>query len=250
MNPSMRMLRLILQIFVFGTIGFFVLQGYGKWLSDTGVFQIQKIEICGNEFISDQEIYEMTGVTEKNSIWQVDLTVAEENIRKNRLVEEVIVHRMLPDILEIRIQEKQALALLRVDGHLFAIDRTGFILPSKPGKMYNMPVLSGRFTGPVQIGADIHATPVVEGLDFISQVLQDRPELYNEISEVVTGDKKSLCVYLSREGVPVYLGDSDHLLKIRSLDALIRESHTAFSMKNVRYIDLRYQGQVILGMRT
>ncbi|NQT23734.1 FtsQ-type POTRA domain-containing protein [candidate division KSB1 bacterium] len=246
----MRILRLTLQVFVIGAIGFFVLRGYKHWISDSGLFQIRKIEIRGNEFISDQEICEMVGMTSEANVWQVDLVAAEKNIRRNRLVEEVFIHRLLPDILEVRVQEKQAVALLKVDENLFAIDPTGFILPSKPGKMYNMPILSGKFTGPVQIGSDIHSTPVVEGLHFLNEVLQDRSKMYNEISEVVVNTDQSLHVYLSREGVPVYLGNSDHLLKIRSLEALIREAGSTYSMKSLRYVDLRYKGQVILGMRT
>jgi len=246
----MRILKTALQILVIGAIGFLILNGYRSWLSRSDSFLISKIEIRGNDFLSDDEICELAGVSCENNTWRIDLIKAEDNIRKNRLVEQVLIHRMLPDILEIRIQEKQALALLKVDDALYAIDPEGYILPSKPGKMYNMPILSGQFTGPVRVGSDIHATPVVTGLNFIHQVLEDRPGMYNEISEVVTDRESSLHLYLTREGIPVYMGDSDHLLKIRSLEALIRQSGSSLSMKNVRYVDLRYKGQVILGMRT
>jgi len=246
----MQILKRTLQIFIIGAVGFFILKGYRNWLSDSDSFRIRKIEIRGNDFLSDDEIREMAGLKGSDNVWCINLVDAEQNIRKNRLVEEVIIHRMLPNILEIRIQEKQALALLKVGENLFAIDPNGYILPSKPGKMYNMPILSGQFTGPVREGSDIHATPVVAGLNFIHQVLEDRPEMYNEISEVVTDRNASLRLHLSKEGIPVYLGDSDHPLKIRSLEALIREAGNTLSMKKVLYVDLRYKGQVILGMRT
>lgn len=232
------------------TIGYFVLKGYHSWLTQSDAFQMRKIEITGNDFISDEEIIELAEMNGKTDLWEIDLVNVEKKIRENRLVEDVYIHRRIPDILEIHIQEKQALALLKVDDQLFAIDPAGFILPSKPGKMYNMPVLSGAFTGPVRVGSDIHATPVVHGLVFLKQVLQDRPELYNEISEVVAGAEASLNVYLSENGVPVYFGSTDYALKIRSLEALIREPGYARNLKQVRYVDLRYRGQVILGVRT
>lgn len=246
----MDLLKRIFQIIVIAGTGFLVLQGYRVWLADSNRFQIRKIEIRGNDFISDQEICELAGIAGEDNVWEIDLVSAEKHIRRNRLVEDVFIHRELPDILKIQVQEKQALALLKVDDHLFAIDPAGCILPSKPGKMYNMPVLSGQFTGPVRIGSDIHVTPVEEGLEFINQVVQDRPVMYNEISEVVVSPDATIRLHLSHDGIPVFIGHSDYLLKIRSLDALIHESHPTFSVNRVRYIDLRYNGQVILGMRT
>ncbi len=245
------MLEAFKKILIFSVVVFLsiiILRGYSQWLGHSRDFTIRKIEIRGNELIPDSEILKLADIQDEELIWHVNLAAAENTIKDNPFIASVQVSRRLPDILDIRIREKQALALLKFDTKFFAIDDSGLVLPSKPGRLYDMPVISGSFRGVPRVGKTVPDQKVQAGLDFLKQVILDRPQLYKEISEVIPDRPEGLVVVTSHAAIPVLIGEKQHASKIRYLEAVLSE--IAAQPAGVRYIDLRYQGQVILGMRT
>ena len=223
---------------------------YKVWLAESNAFHIKAIEIHGNELLTRQEILQMVKIEEGISTWSVNLEQAVADLNAHPFLDDARIHRVHPDKMIISIKEKKPIALLNVNHSFLCIDKNGIILPSKPGKLYDLPVLSGKFKGNVDIGHQTGGVRVWQGLHLLQTILLDRPKVYNQISEIVLGRPEGVIVYTSQKGVPVRLGVSDIKLKIRYLDAILNELGKSNELKNVKYIDLRFNNQIIVGKRT
>lgn len=228
----------------------FLGKGYRWWLEKSETFRIQKINIQGNELLSEKEVLRLSRLTPQSSIWQVNLREAADSIKSHVFVENVRIERRLPDILCIRIKEKSPLALLHFKDRLFCIDRKGMVLPSLPGKVYDLPVVSGDFRGTVCVGSCVGGEWIRQTLEFLRCVLYDQPKLYCRISEVIVGRPKGMVLYLDTAGIPVWVGKEGYARKIRYLAAVMEELIQKKKLSDVRYIDLRFAEQVVIGMRT
>jgi len=222
---------------------------YMRWLKTSHTFQIQRIEIEGNDLLSDSRIRSIGNINERSSVWQIDMEKAEQMIESVGYVKNVVVKRRLPDVIQIQITEKEPVALLRYQRNLFCLDSEGQVLPSEPGKMYDLPVLSGNFKGDIEIGQKIGGYWVPRGLAILRGIRYDRPHLFSEISEMILGDNQGILIYLCRLGIPVYVGDDFTWWKIRCFDAILQELIREKELNITKYIDLRYRGQVFVGRR-
>ena len=91
-------------LFFIGCVSFFVWQigtGYTNWLDTSKTFDIQKIEIEGNDLLPEEDILKLAGITPAMSIWDVDLEKSEKKIGHNAFVTSVQLERFFPDRLHI-----------------------------------------------------------------------------------------------------------------------------------------------------
>lgn len=225
-------------------------RAYVGWLSTAGVFSESQIEIEGADYFNDDEILRQSGLSQSIHLRRVNLDEVQQKLEANPFLEQVEIHKVYPRRLCLRIREKQPVALLNVDGALLCIDKQGLVLPSRPGRLYQLPVISGRFEGRLEAGVLAGGRMVKHGLNFIRTVLSEQPGLYDKISEVVVGHEKGTLVYTVDGAVPVWFGDSASAEKIRYFEAIYAELESKRQFSQVKYIDLRYKQQVVLGMRS
>jgi cell division septal protein FtsQ len=86
-------------------------------------------------------------------------------------------------------------------------------------------------------------------LEFLKYILNDRPGLFSSISEVVVGKSEGIILMTSKGGVPVWMGEGGYFTKIRYLEAILNELDENREIRQVKYIDLRFNNQIIVGMR-
>ena len=231
-------------VFLAGFIG----RRYAAWIKSSDSFRIQKVVITGNELISEKDISRFIGFDSTKTVWEIDLPASEKRIKDNTFTEKICVTRRFPNELHIKIQEKTPIALLNFKGKLYCMNSEGLILPSKPGKMYDLPVLSGPFEGGVTVGQEVTGDLVQDGIHLLRMIIDLNPVLYSNVSEVVLGRKQGIVIYTSK-AIPIWFGERIIHQKIRNLEAILVQLKTNNEMKAVRYIDLRFRGQVVVGMR-
>ncbi len=224
-------------------------KSYKMWLRESKTFSIKQIEVSGNDLLSKKETLQLGGLSPKASIWQVDLKKAKKKVSSNPFVDEIHIERSFPDVLRIVVKEKHPIALLNFEGKFFCIDKEGLVFPSPRGKLYDLPVLSGGFYGGAVVGKKVGGKLVRQGLDFLVSVLEKRPELYSQISEVAVGRPKGLVVYTNKGGIPVLVGEGEYERKICYLEAILEKLIQSRDFQRVQYIDLRFRDQVVVGMR-
>jgi cell division protein FtsQ len=220
---------------------------YKAWIHESPIFEVSEILVHGNDYLSREELLEYAGLTTGMCIWDVNLRAADSLLRNHPYLDEVRLTRSLPRILRLEVREKEPVALLNFEGNLYCLDSRGLVLPSRPGRLYDLPVLSGPLEGAIRQGSRAESPWVMEGLDLLQLILSDRPGLYNQISEMLLGGK-DLVLTTHHRGVPVYLGKGTRW-KIRNLQAILDKLSNQ-EWQQVQYIDLRFEGQVVLGMRS
>ena len=241
-----RFVNIIVLIGFSGLFAFVVLPRYGRWLRQGDCFRIAKIEVEGNDLVSKKEILKLARIRKNGNIWRVDLKAAEDRILSNPWIGSVSVFRRHPDAVQIRLEEKKPIALLKSNGRFYALDRELTLLPANPGKCYTLPILSFSAGESPEYGKAVANKAAREGMAFLLFLLKDRPDLYPQVSEIGPG-AEGLVLYTARGGIPVRIGRGGYEWKIRYLEAILAEIESNPSLTNAEYIDLRFEGQVFVG---
>lgn len=88
-------------------------------------FRVTTIKVTGEVNYTAEEIIKASGIEPGDNLIFIDRSGAASRIRsKLPYIESVAVIRVLPNTVNIEIQESRALAYLAVDGELWAIDRS------------------------------------------------------------------------------------------------------------------------------
>ncbi len=88
-------------------------------------FRVTTIKVTGEVNYAAEEIIKASGIEPGDNLIFIDRSGAASRIRsKLPYIESVAVIRVLPNTVNIEIQESRALAYLAVDGELWAIDRS------------------------------------------------------------------------------------------------------------------------------
>jgi cell division protein FtsQ len=225
-----------------------VTRHYTRWLDSSKTFLIRRIDVEGNDLVPDKDVLKLAAVRKSGNIWKVDLRGAEERIESNPFIQNAVVARYFPDVLSIQIEEKKPLALFNAGGRLFTVDSGGVLLPARAGKLYELPVVTSFSPGSERVGQTVREESVLKCLGLVKLILAERPDLYAEISEITATETGGLVVYTRKEGIPVKMGLDRYEYKIRILEALLKQWEARSSGSKFDYVDLRFDGQVVLGM--
>lgn len=231
-------------------ICFILVDKYIKWINKSSQFNISNVEIIGNEFFTKEELLKECEYKENLSTWEIDLKKLNDNLEKNPFLENIKVYRSFPDKLIISLKEKKPIALLNINNNFLTLDKTGLVLPSKSGAMYDVPVISGDFRGEINTGHRAGGKQLKFSLTIVNKILAVQPDLYNKISEIVVNDKQNLIFYTSKNGIPVHMGKDNIEYKIQCLGEMLRKLKINGDFAKIKYIDLRYEDQIIVGRRT
>jgi len=134
---------------------------------------VSQIEVLGNEYTTEELLIEMSGVSNETSIWKVDQKSIKERLEQIPEINSVNIAIVLPNTVQIKVEEHKRLAYL--------VSESNFL-----------PILSnGKITEAIGEGiVPIHAPLLMnftEGkeLDAIIQALEELPsEITNAISEI------------------------------------------------------------------
>jgi cell division protein FtsQ len=221
---------------------------FGNWMSDDDSFRMTQIEIRGNALLSTRQVEKQSGLKTGVSIWDVDLKQVTRDIERHPLVEKAVVSRRFPGTIRVEIEEKKPVALVSSKGKVFCLDEHGTVMPTVPGRAYDFPMISGLPPMDIKPGKRLEGPLVEKGMLFLSTVRKERPELLSRISELTFKGPDGMTLYLAPKAVPVWIGKGDPAWKIRCLDALVGRLGREKRWPDVRYINLRFESQIIVGM--
>lgn len=91
----------------------------------TPPFDIDKIEVTGNEKVSTEVILNASGIAAHQNIFRADLKTAEKNIRAQQFVEDVKLSRILPSTVRIKVREGFVAAYIYYEDNFVGISAEG-----------------------------------------------------------------------------------------------------------------------------
>lgn len=201
-------------------------------------FKISKIEITGNNKLSEKQIKKLGGIDLNQNIFSVKLKDVSKNLTSHPYIEYVLVERKFPQIIKINIKERKGVAILKTPWTYYLMDIKGVVLENlglhNKGKW---PVIEGANLKAVKVGGEIN-----QGGELL-RFLQASGILDNFV-RLDVGETNNPILVTRGEEIKVYLGKEAWDKKFKRFNLVYKGLRAR--AKSVKSIDLRYKQMVIV----
>lgn len=223
----------------FSVLSLLLLIRYGLSLFGKEYLPIRKVVFIGNRNISDDELKDLSGITGKTrglDMINLSATSIKQNLMKSPWIRNVSIRREFPDVLKIKVLEREPFAILEMKGKPFLIDGDGRLLEQLHGEA--IPFLPVILADPFK-----KRESFIEAVN-LARVLRDRnvAKERDRVEIIADKDKEDLSVVIDGVLIKVGYGNYDEKLeRLFELEDEIRKRTGA-----VEYIDLRFSDNVIV----
>jgi len=173
------------------------------------IFNLTEIKINGNAVISNEQLISLSEIKIGENIYKINKNNIINKIKQNPYVENVIVKRKVPSIIEIDIKERQATYMLEYANGYAYINNQGFMLEITDIKI-DKPVIIGILTEAESIkpGNRLVEEDLIK-LETVLKIMESANS--NEIESLITkidiSDKNNYILHMETEGKTVRFGD-------------------------------------------
>ncbi|MBE6111977.1 MAG: FtsQ-type POTRA domain-containing protein [Peptococcaceae bacterium] len=227
--------------------GFFVLL---YLLGCTPFFQVNSFEVTGNSALTDEKVVALSGIEQGDNFFYADTWGAKRSLRQNPFVENVKIRRKLPDRLLIQVTERRSVG--------YIVTRDGYVQVGEDGRLLAIQQSLSNYGLPVISGVELSELPAIGGfiqnekLKQALEVLQHCDQsLLNNIAELNVGQEYYILAYTNQK-VEVRLGGLDNIeQRLQDLNQILTTVvGTQIAVDQILYIDMRYEGQPVIKLRT
>lgn len=235
-------------------------------LERSGLLRIDSVAVQGNQRLSNGEVAALLGPLEGVNILEADLTSHRERLLTSGWVKSVTLRRRLPSTVEVIVEEREPVGLVRVAGSLYLIDDTGTVIDEYgPGQTdFSLPIVDGlapraAWSGPVPehsrlAGLSVRpGAPQADGgaatraerarlVGRLADALRTRPDLSERVSQIDVADAHDAVVLLNDDPALLHLGDGQF---VERLDRYLELAPTLHArVPEIDYVDLRFERRV------
>ncbi|MFA6540976.1 MAG: FtsQ-type POTRA domain-containing protein [Bacteroidota bacterium] len=212
---------------------------------------VRQVVVEGIHILSKDDIIHLMKLKPNVPMADMDLTAIQQNIIANSFVKQAVVKRDSPEMLSVTIEERKPAAML-VAHDLFYIDEDGIVLPYLPStETYDIPVISGYdSTGGIQSGQKIMNPDVLDALEIIKTSKAVSDNLFHTISEIRVRKGHDMVLFSFDTGIPIIFGKGETAKKLVKLDAFWQKFVQNSETKDIQYIDLRFDDQVVVSRKS
>jgi cell division protein FtsQ len=230
--------RALAALGLLGALAFGAWQGWralcaGEWL------RIREIRIAGAGSAEERELLALSPVKRGDNLLLADPDAVARALSRHPWVAGVEVRRRWPPALEVRVREREAVALVDLGG-LYLVDRGG--QPFKraaPGDGLDLPLVTG-FTRDdyVQRRADVEPL-LASALRLADDWGRAGLERALPLSEVHLDGTQGVTVYAGEEGMEIRLGSGEAAPKLERLKAALSALRAEGRRAEVVHLDNR-----------
>ena len=189
------------------------------------IFNIQTINIEGNDKVNSDTIISLSGVETGDNIFRISERNIINNIKENTYIESVAISRNLPGTLEISVKERKVAYQIKVINSYVYIDSQGYIL-EKNSKSANVPIIEGFSTDQNTL---LNSTRISNNdIPYLNTLLKimntaKKEEFSNLITKIIIENDEYI-LELESENKKVYLGDSSDIVnKMAYLKVILKQ---------------------------
>ncbi|HAP35754.1 MAG TPA: hypothetical protein DCQ28_07355, partial [Bacteroidetes bacterium] len=219
-----------------------------KWQNHVPVRQVS---VEGLSVVSKEEVVRLMKLEPNVLLYQLDLTAIQKNILTNSFIDNVIIKRDAPSTLRVIIEERKPTAIL-VANELYYLAGDGTVLPYiASSETYDIPVVSGVDSlNKIKTGQKLINADVQEALEIITACKMTSENLFHAISEIRLRKGHDLILYSFETGVPIIFGKGDVVKKMVKLEAFWQKFLQNSDTKDIQYIDIRFEDQVVVSKKS
>lgn len=206
---------------------------------------VTDVTIRGNQRLSLGEIEALIGDVRGESLLLVDLERFRAKLLDSPWVADVTLRRVFPATVDVRIVERDPVAVARLGQVLYLVDGTGMIIGEygPQYKDFDLPIVDGLAAPRTVDGPPIDPGRAALTARFLA-ALAPRPDLIRALSQVDVTRESNVIVLLGDDPTYLHLGDEQFLERIQMYLELTPA--LAEREKPVDYVDLRFGNRVFL----
>ena len=199
--------------FIKWTILIGIIIGMIVFLCTSGLFNICKIEIVGNEQVGQEEILELSEIKIGDNIFLCNKIQTQNNLENHAYIQEIKITRKLPDKIQIEVSEKQKAYQIQTGEGYAYIDNQGYVLEISNIKI-DKPILQGTKTIIENIipGNRLNQEDL-ERLNDVLKIMKNSQgiQIQDKITIINIEDKNNYILTLQNLKKVIYLGDISNL---------------------------------------
>ncbi len=170
--------------------------GLYTYLLTSSYFYINRMEISGLKHLNMDAFEDFINIPPNTNIFTISVDKIREKAESHPWVKNAHVSRQLPDVIQMRIEEYDPIAMVEYDGALYYIDRGGTVFKKiEAGEKIDFPILS--ITQKAVMSKKEIEDRILESVKFLNRFSQLDKKLYADISEIYLDSNGLLNVFLS-----------------------------------------------------
>lgn len=201
---------------------------------NSNLFSVKRIEVIGNRELTKTEVIKVSGVRLGDRIFQVDLQAAKRRLIANPWLKSARLTRQIPAIIRIKVEERNAVAVLYRSQATYVLDGTGFVLKKdKPLADTGLPTIRDVDAKNVEVGTRIKDSTLAGALKVL---LSMSPKMRNSV-DTVSAPAADKLVFFTDQGLEIDYGSpQDMQAKNEVIDRVLKEESGKVVTIDVRVV--------------
>jgi len=211
-----------------------------KWMKKE---ELERIRLVGRVILDSTEIVERAAIPDSATLRKLDLKAIEERLRSHPFISEASVYRGENGTLVMEIRERAPVAVTFIGSTPVYLDSIGMTLPYRfSSAAFDVPIVDG-----VVADGAVDSLEALEAVGVVRGVREFDETLYREISEIRREPDGEYVLVTTDGAIPVRVGMADEVVsRLGKLDLFWRTVLASEGTNGIRYIDLRWDGQVVV----
>lgn len=177
------------------------------------LFNIKNIQVVGNTILSSEEIISFSGIKTEENMFKVMKLKTIDRIKENAYINEVAIHKKLPNTIEIQVKERKPSFMLEYGNGYVYLSNQGYMLEISSIKK-DIPTILGTTTSKENYkpGNRLNKDDL-EKLGTVIKIMAvaKTHNIENLITTIDISNSDNYTLRLEQEKKTVYLGDCSYL---------------------------------------
>lgn len=191
------------------------------------IFNIQEIQVTGNEKISGDTVISLSGLSKGQNIFRFLSSNIIKQIKTEAYIQNAEIKRNFPNKIIINVKErKQRFNVEFLNGYAY-IDSQGYILEISSNKL-ELPTIQGISTPENEVVAGNRLNQEdLEKLEVALQIMDAYKscDLDDRVTSIDISDKNNYSIYMESDKKTIYIGDGSSLGdKILWIQAILKDN--------------------------
>jgi cell division septal protein FtsQ len=201
------------------------------------------IKVSGNKLLSEEQYISL--ITSEESNKEISLNYIKTKLESHPYVLNADVLLNSINVLEISIEEKQLYSIIIKNSEPYFVTNDFELIKIFP--FTNSPALPLIVMNENLNSSIVKNEQIIVAFKVIDTLRELNQELLERLTEINLSDKKNLVLLFKNINAPVLMNKTNIVKELVSLSELMNLDNSIFLDSNTRYIDLRFNNQIIIG---
>jgi len=201
-------------------------------------FSVKQVSVTGLRRVTEDDVMSRVKLrTDTNTnIFSIDMDDIRKQVEQIQWVRYATVSRILPDQIQIHVNEREPLGYARIRGHIYEFDDESTILEQDSATDLHKPILDGLSAGDAERN--------LPKIAMYNKVLEELGP--GSLSEIIINSSNEVSIVTEHDPVIVDLGVDE--FKERWSRYLALKEKITNEYKDAVRVDLRFRNKVIVSM--